>query len=97
MTKTDRWLILASYVLLVGVVAFGAWWLQDEAERAQRQRCEVANLEVGLLLVEITRSEEAVDEATEALLTRAVEVTEEICEGTGVDPATVTDGEDVSQ
>jgi hypothetical protein len=97
LSRIDRITIWLAYALLVGIVAFGSLWLQNAAEEAERQRCEVANIEVGLLLVEISRSEEAIDEATEALLTDAIGVTAEICEGTGVDPVTVSDGEDTSQ
>ena len=100
MRRSDRWLILTAYLLLVGIVAFGAWWLQDEAERAQRQRCEVANLEFGLLAVELLalpqEERDFQGEALEKLMSDAADITVEICEGTGVDPSSTTPGEDRS-
>ena len=100
MRRSDRWLILTAYLLLVGIVAFGAWWLQDEAERAQRQRCEVANLEFGLLAVELFALPQEVRDsqgpALEKLMSDAADVTVEICEGTGVDPSSNPPGEDRS-
>ena len=97
MRRSDRWLILTAYLLLVGIVAFGAWWLQDEAERAQRQRCEVANLEFGLLAVELLAlPQEKRSEALEKLMSDAADITVEICKGTGVDPSSNTPGEEKS-
>ena len=51
MKRADRVALWAAYIILVGVVAFGAWWLQDAAQEAQKQRCEVANFEFGLAVL----------------------------------------------
>lgn len=41
----DRIALWASYVILVGVVAFGAFWINREFDQAQEERCTVAWLQ----------------------------------------------------
>ena len=90
-----------AYGLLVAVVAFTAWFINDEFNRAQEARCEVANLEFGLAALTVTgMDQQNIDEQGEAiplLLERAAGATQDICEGTGIEPSTITPGEDTSE
>lgn len=94
----DRVMLAVAYVLLVAVVVFGAWWLQAEAEKAQRARCEVANLEFGLATLTVAGlSQEQIDVQDGAvldILEKAAEATVDICEGTGIEPSSITPGEE---
>lgn len=46
----DRILLVVSYLLLVSVVIFEAWWINREFDDAKSERCGLAYLEV-----EVTR------------------------------------------
>jgi hypothetical protein len=89
MKHLDRWLLLASYILLTLVVAGGAWYLTDLAEQASEDRCRATNIEHSLLVVELATTDEAVLEGGfgEELIRLANERTEETCAGTGIEPA----------
>jgi hypothetical protein len=94
----DRIMLGVAYVLLVAVVAFGAWWLEGQAAEAKKQRCEVANLEFGLAVLGVLslpqEERDLQGEALDALLENAAEVTADICEGTGIVPSSLTPGEE---
>ena len=102
MKRSDRWLILTAYLLLVGVVAFGAWWLQKTEAEARKQRCEVANLDVSLALIStLSIPEENLDlfdpELIPMFYENASKAAADICEGTGIEPSAITPGEEKSE
>ena len=100
MRRANHAALWAAYAILIGVFAFGAYWVQDTFAQAQRDRCEVANLEFGLAVLEVlSLPQEERDfqgEALDVLLEDAAAVTVDICEGTGIEPSSITQGEDTS-
>lgn len=50
----DRVFLLAAYVILVAVVAFEAWWINQEFDDARAERCALALLEVEVTRLHLT-------------------------------------------
>jgi type II secretory pathway component PulM len=51
--RTAGILLGLSYVLLVLVIAFGAFWIQDQFEHAQDQRCDLLAIQIKLAQLEV--------------------------------------------
>ena len=85
LTRSDRVLILTAYILLVGIVAFGAWWVESRFEQAREERCQTMILEyqvAQLLLAGLNDSGIVDDEAWTEIDNAEFSVIETACEDT---------------
>lgn len=57
-SRTSAVLLGMSYFLLVVIIAFGAFWVQNQFDEAERERCEVLAIEIKLAQLEVVLLQE---------------------------------------
>lgn len=57
-------LLVTAYVLLVGTVVLGGWWLQRQFDQAEKDRCALAVTQLELTTIEISILAKPTDQLT---------------------------------